>query len=521
MAISTISKYTKIYFLFFIYSIIGFIFINKSDAQNLNEELIDNSKYEILRTQINIFGSYVSFSSIQKEMLNEADSLSSLGEYEIALIYLEEILQELNFNEGSDIAEPISKELNSLNDAENSSNNFSLTLISGIDFDRHEFEFGYLESDSSILEELNNPYTGLTLDYSFLNSKNNKLNLYNSVRYDKENIRDDYYLNFANKKFNLKYGGYLNISNNSNYSSYWENNFQFTFTKYINSDFKFLVRNNYNYKIFNKTDLNYTDYYRNYFESNFDYQYLKYNIFLSYLNEINEFLGNSNNDYKQNTINFGYRNLYNWHFRQSAIIEYEHRKYSLFYGDDLIENIYKQIGLLLDLEFNIYDPIKVHFENHFIKKTYNLESAFEPNYIWNYFKPSIKFDVLSSLQADLGYEWEFKAHSLIEDEGIKSTEQDYNSNGIFSSFNYFSYLSINFSISISYQWRRYPKTPTNELINLYSSRNILSLMAIGNFPFNNNLGINVFAVYDNDKDIDNDQGKTQSSIFNVELEYKF
>ena len=78
-----------------------------------------------------------------------------------------------------------------------------------------------------------------------------------------------------------------------------------------------------------------------------------------------------------------------------------------------------------------------------------------------------------------------------------------------------------FSLSFSYQLRRYPESPTNDLINLYSSRNIFSLIALGNFPLTKNFSINVLAVYDNDKDIDNDQGNTQSSIFNLELEYKF
>ncbi len=46
-------------------------------------------------------------------------------------------------------------------------------------------------------------------------------------------------------------------------------------------------------------------------------------------------------------------------------------------------------------------------------------------------------------------------------------------------------------------------------------------MVMGYIPLYKNIKLNILGMYDNDKDIDNDQGKTQSSIFNVELEYNF
>ena len=320
---------------------------------------------------------------------------------------------------------------------------------------------------------------------------------------------------------NIRYGGYLNKSNNSIYSSYWENNFQFTFSEYLFEKTKISFRNNYNYKTFDKSDFNYTDYYRNYFESNIEYQNFNFDLYSQYKNEINEFLGNNNNDYKQNTLKIGYRNMNDWDFRHSASIDYEIRNYELFYGDSTISNVYNQLALIIDLDFKIYKSLSLQFANHLVKKIYDFQSTFEPDYVWNYFRPSVEVDINSLIQVGIGYEWEIKSHTKIEEDAIESTEQNYNSNGLFSSLNYFSKDGMNFSFSMSYQWRRYPESPTNDLINLYSSRNVLSLIALGNFPLTNNFGINVLAVYDNDKDIDNDQGKTQSSIYNIELEYKF
>jgi hypothetical protein len=463
----------------------------------------------------------MSLTLLQKNLLSEADSLGAAGEYEIGLIYLEEVLNGIKMEDESKIVENKDLELVNRNQYDNSINNFTFSIITGIDFDKHEFEYGYQTSDSTIVEELNKPYTGISLDYILHNSKENSFNLYNYLRVDSENLRENYQINFIHNNLNLRVGGHLNKSFNTVYSSYWENNLRIKYKKDLSKKTKISFRNNYNYKTFDKSDLNYTDYYRNYFESNLNYLYSNYDLNLQYLNEINEFLGNDNNDYIQNTFKTGFRNLKNWDFRHSASIIYEIRNYQFIYGDSTISNDYNQLGIHVDLNLKIHNSWSLKFENHLIKKMYKNQSTFEPNYLWNNFRPVLIVDIYSIIQFGIGYESEIKSHTKIEEDGNASTEQDYNSNGIFSSLDYFTTEGITFSLSLSYQWRRYPESPTNDLINLYSSRNVLSLMAFGNFPLYNNFGLNLLAIYDNDKDIDNDQGNTQSSIFNIELEYKF
>ena len=495
--------------------------MQNSFAQSVSENAIYSNKFEILRSQINLFSAYINLSQTQQNLLLEADSLSTTGEYEIGLIFLEEILETISSKKESENLEKNSPSQAITNIENSSSMDFSMSIITGIDFDRHEFELGYEESDSTILEELNKPYTGLSFDYIIFNTKENNLNFYNSIRYDNENMRDDYQLNFKHNKLNFRYGGYLNKSNNNTYSSYWENNFQFTFSEYISEKMKMSFKNNYNYKIFDKSDFNYTDYYRNYFETQIEYNYFNYDLYSQYRNEINEFLGNNNNDYRQNSWQIGYRNMHEWNFRHTVSIDYEIRDYKILYGDSTIKNIYYQIGLLIDLDFSIYKSLSLQITNHLMKKMYNIQSTFEPDYVWSYFRPTFEVDINSLFQIGIGYERETKSHTKIEEDAITSTEQNYGSNGLFSSLNYFSNNGMNFSLSMSYQWRRYPESPTNDLINLYSSRNVLSFLALGNLPLTNHFSINILAVYDNDKDIDNDQGKTQSSIYNIELEYKF
>jgi hypothetical protein len=75
--------------------------------------------------------------------------------------------------------------------------------------------------------------------------------------------------------------------------------------------------------------------------------------------------------------------------------------------------------------------------------------------------------------------------------------------------------------SVSYQWRRYPDSITNDLISLYSNRNIFSAMILVYLPITSHLTLNCFSTFDNDDDIDFDQQNNQSTIFTLELEYIF
>jgi hypothetical protein len=100
-------------------------------------------------------------------------------------------------------------------------------------------------------------------------------------------------------------------------------------------------------------------------------------------------------------------------------------------------------------------------------------------------------------------------------------EQNYNSDGIFLLLNYFSLNGMYISSSFSYQWRRYPPSTTNDLISLYSNRNVFSAMLLAYIPLTSNLFINAFITFDNDEDIDFDQQNNQSTIFSVEFEYVF
>ncbi len=102
--------------------------------------------------------------------------------------------------------------------------------------------------------------------------------------------------------------------------------------------------------------------------------------------------------------------------------------------------------------------------------------------------------------------------SLPLNPGVKTSGQDFKLSLI---------SGMDLTTSVSYQWRRYPESITNDLISIYSNRNIFSAMLLAYIPITSQLNLNGFAMYDNDEDIDFDQQNNQSTIFTIELEYIF
>jgi hypothetical protein len=242
---------------------------------------------------------------------------------------------------------------------------------------------------------------------------------------------------------------------------------------------------------------------------------------VEYMNELNEYLGHDNMDYFQNGIRLGYRKSEFQTLNYSIVLEGIFRDYTLQFEDSTINNNYKHGGLEATLDIPIINRLRFEIFDNFILKEYDLKSSLEPDYIWNLMRSGLFFYILSDFELGVGYEWELKNHDSTIDEIYDTSEQDFQSSGLYTSLNYYTTSGIYFTAVLSYQWRRYQNSLINDLISIYSNRNILSIMVMAYLPISNHFTFNAFATYDDDDDIDLDQQNNQSTIFSLEIEYKF
>lgn len=491
-------------------------------AQTINKVVSAKANYDLLLDRFKVYIEYYIVNEEVQSLYSDALEYAELKDYSVASVLLEEAISILK----SDQDDAENKDLLtmvSIPGAQKTGTEFKFGIISGIDYNNQEFEVGFFESDSVVREEINKPYLGLSTRIKTIYAEHGFLDFYNSLRYDRENLRDDYRIRWqTNADFYIQYAGYWNQAQVSESSSYWDQILSARMGNQITSDLTFTLLNNFNYKSYRIFSLYLRDYYRNRFNGFLEWKAsVLGTVGIEYINEFNETLGHSDNDYLQHDIRLGLRNNPIQTYYYSLLLDAGIRDYSIQLDDSLIHNKYKAFSVEAIYEVAILRDFKLTFEDNFIYKIYHTKSSLEPDYYWNYMRPGLGFQLLDNFEIGAGYEWEFKEHISSPVYEYNVNEQNYNSDGMFFSLNYFSISGFYISSSLSYQWRRYPSSITNDLISIYSNQNIFSIMFIAYIPISDHLYLNSFITYDNDQDIDFDQQNNRSTIITFDLEYIF
>jgi hypothetical protein len=499
-----------------------FIKVVAAPAQKAGEVISIKSNFQTLLTRFKVYLDYYSMTGEVKQLYEESLQYEDEGEYEVALVLLEEamaLLTNPEQNEQNDHKINLSPSAG----VPNNSPNLRIGVLTGVDYNRQEFEISTFESDSTVEEQFNKPYLGISTAYIINLSAISSLELYNAFRYDRENLRDDYRIRWQIGNFiNVQYAGYWNQGKIEDSYSYWEHNLSANISDVIGSDLYWRFYDIYNYKTYQAGLFTIRDYYRNRFTALVEWRTDLLGITsFEYGNEKNETLSFEDNDYDQHHIRAGIRSDNMGRYSHNLFLDMSQRKYSLLLTDSLIMNSFEAYALEINYEVLILNQLLFIIEDNFLYKIYEQKSSIEPDYYWNLLRPGLRFRFSNGFDFGLGYEWEFKEHKNDPFDSYNVSEQNYRADGVFGEVNIFSSGGTYLTALVSYQWRRYPESLTNDLFSLYSNRNILSMMLMAYIPVSQHLNLNAFITYDNDLDIDFDQQNNQSTIFSIELEYIF
>ena len=496
-------------------------YFQHGQAQESMVVMSNRDVYELLLTRYGIYKEYYPADEITISLLVAAAEYAGKGDYDLARLYLEEVLAQIK--SGQDSTRLFLLNSRRIYPDHVPEKTLELVVASGFDFNRQEFEIGYLENDSTVLEEINKPYFSVTTRYPLYRSTDKTLEISNSVRLDHSNLRDEYEIQWKTGTwFTAAWGGFWNQSDESEANSFWEHGLEIALRQVQNEDLLWQIRENYVYKSYKEKQIYLADFYRNRFNAALEWLLADPCILdIDFLQELNESLGSENMDYFQNGLLLG------GHGNISQIMDYSvslngmQRQYSIHAEDSLIKNKYNEWNLDGSVDFRLSNKINIEMLDNFISKNYKQKSNLEPDYIWNYLRPSMNFTFSQYWDFGLGYEWEVKKHENGTDQDYDVTEQDYQANGLFLNLGIYGKNGLYFNGSASYQWRRYSNSVTNEILSIYSNRDVFSVFFTAFIPLSGHFSLNAFATYDNDKDIDLDQQNNQSVIFNMEVAYKF
>jgi len=485
-----------------------FCFLNLSAQEN------EKKGYELLVLEIEMFSSYQILSDDTKKLIDLAADYEKKGEYDLAIVFLEEALNGIIYFKQD---EKVNDNL--------SGYKFLGSIISGIDYNRQEFELGFEQSDSVLLDELSKPFVGFEMKYV---AADQRFNIENAFRYDSENLRNELFfknkISDADQSFESRYGAMIDRNFKYNDLGYFEVFAEVNLkSTYNNSDWYWHLKNYSRFKRFKKSSVTIPDFFRNslaaYLVKNFDFYN---NVQFDYTMDFNESLKFANNDFFEHNGGISYQDIYFNDLKIKAASRYRYFNFHYQVSDSAFENTSNTVSFSPKITYNFNSQISLDVDYKIDIKKFRVKTEQEPDYTHNYINPSLAFRTGELSSISFGYVYEKKMHKL-QDQLVEQyiKDQDYNSSGFGVGFDYTSLNGMLVSLSVEYSKRRYPNFSSETDFSIYSNRNILNILLYAQIPLFKNITLNIIGSYDNDKDIDSDFNDTISSFYTIELSYTF
>jgi hypothetical protein len=482
----------------------------------LYSQIDDETDYEILLAEVSLLFSNRNFDHNQSELLDSVSVSASRGEFEMARVYLELIINTIRDTSGKP-----GKELSPLLSREK---DYELSLTTGVDYNRNEFELGLAQDDSVILEQVRKPFIGLQFTKKIF--ANRGLYLNSEIRYDQENISGNLRIgdSWQYNKFSIASELNGNYDNNRLYSEY---SFRGCGVKQsgswkISEDWQFRLNNQMQYKKYHNPSKQIPDYIRDYFQL----EILNYSAGFSpvrvmYQIDFNESLQETNNDFLEHSI-FGLGKIeYSNRYQNDIGMTYRRNRFAYSLEDTVFRNSSQTYQADSRNSLKVTAKIEFHLDYSVKLKKYITHTEQDPDYLYQLLNAWLQYQLRENTTFEFGGLYENQRHRVypsVNPAYIK--EQDYLSKGLLIGFEYTNFPSYLISVNCSFNQKRYPNT-SDEALSIYTNRDILTFHLLIQAPIYQRLNLNIYGSYDNDRDLDSDESQIQSTYFSAEMRYIF
>ena len=516
----------------FIHSLI----LAQEESSVTSDMILEKNKYESLCLQVeNLLLLQPQIDSLAYFLLSDAENFSSNGDWEAGYEILTTIIDLYGKNTFSQT--PDSQKFVAFNyenlQIENQPAFFIpstpkgyLQIEVGIDYSQQEFELSFLENDSTILEELQNPYMGILYNHHF--KVNNQAMTFNHrLRLDNQFFYYNFFgameSRFINGRSKFEVEGYYYKQQSQLYSDFLDGQFRYSWNKMMSGRNSLFFNFRSRYKKFIKTDsinLNIVSgslsTYFEHFLGNTS------SISLNIIPEIYREEGNLGLKYFQNRIETFLRIRNNYNQFLEASIAAIYRDFSNRFVEENYQNRYWSFNGMLRSEFAIVPSLAMGLRFVGEKRNYAREDEVYTDYFYGLIEGISKFYFNSFQSFGLGYFWESQNNqTTISDLQLLAEQENFISQGIIVFTEIISHSGLILNLEYRLGWRNYPNSISSPFSNYYSDRIIHSITALGWIPLTHHWQLQIFANYDNDQDRENENNNNRSTIINLGLVYRF
>lgn len=468
--------------------------------------------YDQLRMLLKMQLTYTPDSDVHT-LLDSADTYAKLQDFEMAMIFLQEARNQISQTGTPDSfpenIPPVS-----------SPYQFKISAISGVDFNRQEFELGYSQSDSVLVDQINKPYVGLQLGLT-----KNGFSIENIVRYDQENLDNSLNLFLEKKLGNHRItarGGYI-LNNNYTYANLSFNEFLSDLTwRYDNKIWSISLQNLSRLKKYRQPDKTVPDFFRNTINGGLFYiPGAGSFVDVNYQYDVNNSLKTDNNEFTYHNGTVEWRQKWGYGFSTQIATEGTWNRYFYLVGDSLLNNRALTWKIPLQIAYNVTEAFALRLAAEGGIKKYRVKTEQEPDYLlWNS-EPQVLWHTAHT-SLGIGLIWEKRKHFVYTGlDSVYIKQQDYMDRGLSLTFDYSLPRSVLLSLNVSFKARRYADVVELSDFALYADNNVWSGMLFLQWPLTKHFTFNAVALYDNDKDLDSSFNDSKSSFYTIELKYDF
>lgn len=474
------------------------------------------------------------------QLLKEAKQFAEAGDYQMASMWLETVWEMLKPDDSTLLATQTSlgpaDGLYAL--AENSMPQFtwSRQVISGLDFWRQEFNFRFLESDSTFLERNGNPYSGVRLTFDYGGQGHPNFNAVTSFKYSRDYLTADADLKFAG---NWGRKTRWRLENRAEGTSFYRDfdlrYFQNRSTARLDQQFGPVIlqaQDDFMLRTYAKADSAYPSYWNNSLMASGKFEFSAASLLtLGYRSVVRKHPDLAINDYFENRVEASWFQS----FGSTVTLHFDNdlrfRNYENVPKDHFLQDFWENY-FNAEMDLGLTRGFGAHVSGSFTRREYQFVSANSlPDYTNWEIEPQLYLKLGSSWKISGGVHYEKETHqqflgrvSDLDAASVFSIQfEDFYAAGPVVTVDFLNVNGLLFSLRESFLLRRYPNSRTSNVdaFNLYSDRNINSILLFLTWNMTPRWQLNILANVDDDRSRKDSTGDSQNTLLGFEVGYAF
>lgn len=508
------------------------LYAQSRNVKNSDEEVVDPIlRYEIQNLNIEIrwaeFALYENFADLIELRQFSKDAVEK-GDYELALIYLDEII-ELTDEQSSDST--IQYQLAALDESfEFSKDNFTTEIVFGMDFSEQEYNLTFGLSDSTFIDSQNNPYSGFRLRWASYQANNFKVELDGLMKVSRDytswQAQSQFTKNFITG-FEIHFGQVFDgLSYKRSFPiEYWQSSSNLILEKRFGDDLALSIGDEFQYRSYENESESFPTFQKNEFQTVLRASdFLNSRLTIDFT--IDQRIQKTFQLYDYVDRRFSIQHSFNSSLSTSFLGWYQFRdmKYTQVNSDSSFLTDFRQHFITLNVSQSLIRSVSLKLSGEVILRDHPETYLYTPDFTYLRFEPGFLFDLSNQLNLGINYILESKEYKKNEvQQSNLLISQNKLSQGLLLSLDFFNYKNLLCSLSHTFMFNSYPDAGDEPIpgFSLYTNRSQNSTLLYLSYQVIDPLEITLVMQYDLDKDREIKHNDSRSSIFSLDINWKF